>query len=258
MNRVQSLFIALLIPLFFINILIAQDPPAEGAKGNYIGGQYYPPETTQAKLEYMMIEDFENCDAWAAKMPPSQGFARAKKVLGASAEVRKGGAENSKYCLGIKEWGYRRGFNWTEIKPPTPIEVVGRIKGLSIWAVGRNYRHRLEVWVKNYQGIDYPIDMGSLNFRGWRQLSARIPMFIPYYTKYIPQYKNMFITKIVIRHDPNEISGKFYTYIDDLKAIVDTYVDAFDGDDMINEMGQERWEEITLPPEAAGTAGTGE
>ncbi len=249
------LLITLLAFVFCLNTVLAQEPKA-GEKGQFMEGIYIPKDTTQAKLEYILIEDFENCDAWQANMPPSQGFARAKKVLGASAEVKKGGAENSKYCLGIKEWGYKRGFNWTEIKPPTPIEVVGRIKGLSIWAVGRNYRHRLEVWVKNYQGIEYPIDMGSLNYRGWRQLKARIPMFIPYYTKYIPQYKNMFITKIVIRHDPNEISGKFYVYIDNLEAIVDTYIDPYDGDDLINELGQERWEEVTPAPGAAAKAAT--
>jgi len=218
---------------------------SQTASGEMIAGEYFPKDASQQKLELILVEDFENCDAWAAKMPPDQGFARAKKVLGAPAEVKKKRGDKAKYCLGVKEWCYKRGFNWTEIKPPTPITVVGKLKGLSIWACGRNFRHRLEIWVRNYQGIEYPIDMGSLNFRGWRRLTARIPMYIPYYTKYIPQYKNLDITRLVIRHDPNEKSGNFYLYLDDLEAVVDTYKDSYDGDDMINEMGMERWEEIT-------------
>lgn len=189
-------------------------------------------------------------------MPPDQGLARAKKVLGASMEV-KSKSDKNQFCLGVKEWCYKRGFNWTEIKPPVPIEITGRLKALSIWASGRNFRHRLEIWVKNYQGIEYSIDMGSLNFRGWKKLVQRIPMFIPYYTKYVPQYKNMYITRFLIRHDPTEINGNYYIYLDNLEAIIDSTEDTFDGIDMINEAGIERWEEITPSAEAAGKQGTG-
>ena len=248
MKKINLLLFSLFILFCLFNTAMAQEEKSE-AKGEMIGDMYYPKESSQQKLSVILVEDFENCDTWTALMPPNQGFARAKKVLGASKAVKEGGG-NSTYCLGIKEWCYRRGFNWTEIKPPDPIVVVGQIKGLSIWAAGRNYRHHLEIWIRNYQNIEYPIDMGSLNYKGWRKLEARVPMFIPYYTKYVPQYKPVYITRFVIRHDPDEISGNYYIYLDDLQAIVDSFEDSFDGIDMINENGIERWEEVT-PSEGA-------
>ncbi len=219
----------------------------QNKSGNTIAGLYFPKDSTKQELKLVLVEDFENCDSWSAKLPVDQGFARVKKVLGAPKEVKDKYPKNSKYCLGIKEWTYHRGFNWCEIKPPRPIVINGNLKGLSIWALGRNYRHKLEIWIRNYQGVEYPIEMGSLNFKGWRQLSARIPMYIPYYTKYVPQYKSMEITKIIIRHDPNEINGIFYLYLDNLEAIVDVYQDKYDGDNMINEEGIERFEQILEP-----------
>ncbi len=242
MKRIKYLLILLLICGLLFNTVLAQVP--ETKEGDVIAGIYFPKESSKQKLELVLVEDFENCSSWRALMPIDQGFARAKKVLGASSEIKQKFPNNSKYCIGVKEWSYKRGFNWMEIRPPRPIAVVGKLKGLSIWAVGRNYRHHLEIWVKNYQGIEYPIDMGTLNYRGWKQLKARIPMYIPYYTKYIPQYKVMHITRFIIRHDPDEKNGEFYIYLDNLEGIVDTYEDTYDGDDMINEMGMERWEEI--------------
>ena len=230
-------------------IAYAQQKPETGVKkvpGEEIAGLFFPKETSQQKLELVLVEDFENCDSWRALMPVDQGVARAKKVVGAPRNDEfKSKYPEQQYCLGIKTWTYHRGFNWVEITPPTPMRIVGKLKGLSIWACGRNYRHRLEIWIRNYLGNEYPIDMGSLNFRGWKKLSARIPMHIPYYRKYVPQYWPMDITRIIIRHDPNEPTGVFYLYVDALEAIVDTYQDSYDGDDMINERGVERWEEVT-------------
>lgn len=243
-SKIVFLIITLLVTVNLVYSQQAQAPATAGQPGEEIEGLFFPKETAQQKLELVLVEDFENCDAWKALMPPDMGFARVKKVLGIPKEV-KSKYPNQQYCIGLKEWRYHRGFTWTEITPPTPITVIGKLKGLSIWACGRNYRHRLEIWVRNYQGTEYPIDMGSLNFRGWQKLSARIPMYIPYYRKYVPQYFPLDITRIIVRHDPNEITGNYYLYLDTIEAIVDTYVDTYDGDDMINEKGQERWEEVT-------------
>jgi len=242
----KTILIILAITIFTVSLIYsqAQAPAKSGEQIEEIEGMFFPKETAQQKLQLVLVEDFENCDAWRSLMPTDMGFAKVKKVVGIPQEV-KSKYPNQQYCLGLKEWRYHRGFTWTEITPPTPITVTGKLKGLSIWACGRNYRHRLEIWVRNYQGNEYPIDMGSLNFRGWQKLSARIPMHIPYYRKYVPQYFPLDITRIIVRHDPNEITGNYYLYLDTLEAIVDVYVDTYDGDDMINEKGQERWEEVT-------------
>ncbi len=258
MNRIISI---LILSLFINSAVYAQQQgggtATESAKqsGVSIAGLFFPKETSEQKLELKLIEDFENCDSWHALMPSDQGFARIKKVVGAPTS-KDYTYSDQQYALGLKEWTYRRGFTWCEITPPTPIRIVGKLKALSIWACGRNYRHRLEIWVKNYQGNEYPIDMGSLNFRGWQKLAARVPMYIPYYTKYVPQYKPIDISRIIVRHDPNEPTGVFYLYLDSIEAIVDTYEDTYDGDNMINEAGVERWEEVTPYKESTGGTAT--
>ncbi|MBN1898312.1 MAG: hypothetical protein JW827_06015 [Spirochaetes bacterium] len=255
MRRITSILIILFV---LCGISFAQQETAGKQTGTEFSGLFFPRDTSQQNLELKLIEDFENSDTWRALMPSDQGMARVKKVVGAPAtDAYKSKYGSQQYCLGLKAWTYHRGFTWTEITPPTPIRVVGKLKGLSIWACGRNYRHRLEIWVKSYQGVEYPIDLGSLNFRGWKHMPARIPMYIPYYTKYVPQYKPMDITRIIIRHDPNEIVGVYYLYLDTIEAIVDTYTDTYDGDNMINERGVERWEEVTSYKEEKKTSGTG-
>ncbi len=235
MNQLKILMALLLI--FVLHTGYAQQNQPQG--GETFAGLYFPKDTSQQKLELKLIEDFENSEGWSALMPPDQGVARAKKVTGTGDKSKSG-----QYVLGVKEWSYHRGYSWCDITPPSPIVITGKAKGISIWACGRNYRHRLEVWVKSYTGYEYPIDLGSLNFRGWQQMTARIPMYIPYYSKYVPNYRPLHVTRILIRHDPNEITGTYYLYLDNLEAIVDTYEDTFTGDDMVNEMGMERWEEI--------------
>lgn len=256
MREFKILLVLLLIA--GLNTGFAQQKTAgsQDLGGENFAGMFFPKESSQQKLEIKLIEDFENCESWRALMPSDQGLARSKKVIGVPDKLKNQGG---KHVLGVKQWSYSRGFNWVDISPPTPIVIAGKAKGLSIWACGRNYRHRLEIWVKNYQGYEYPIDMGSLNFRGWEQMVARIPMFIPYYSKYIPQYRPLHISRILIKYDPNEVNGTFYLYLDNLEAIVDTYDDTYDGMDMLNEMGMERWEEIPseTKPAAGGTAGAG-
>lgn len=78
--------------------------------GDYINGIFYPKESSQQKLESILVDDFENCDSWHALMPPDQGYARAKKVLGAPEDVKKAYANRSSYVLGVKEWSYSLWF----------------------------------------------------------------------------------------------------------------------------------------------------
>jgi len=247
--------IAVLIALIGIIILLpainyAQTKRTqEATKGFKIWDLFFPKETSVQILTNILVEDFENCDAWTALMPLNQGFARTRKVAAAPKKVKEEYPDRAKYVLGVKVWAYSRGFNWVEIKPPQPLRITQKLKALSIWVAGRNYRHSLEIWVRNYKGGEYPVYMGRLHFRGWRRLTAKLPknVMATYYEKYVPQYKPMEITKIVLRYDPNERAGIYYLYLDNIEAVVDTYEEPYDGDDLINKEGEERWEEVIRP-----------
>ena len=121
MKKIYSIFISLLIIIFCASLMLAQDNT--GQQGQMFDNVYYPKDSSQQELSEVLIEDFENCDAWTSRMPPNQGFSRAKKVLGAPTNNK-----NGNYCLGVKEWGYKRGFCWTEITPPEPIMITNKIK----------------------------------------------------------------------------------------------------------------------------------
>ena len=119
MKRLKFIFILVVISCLAFNIGFAQEKTSQ--KGEEIAGLYFPKESSKQKLELVLVEDFENCDSWRSLMPPDQGFSQAKKVIGASSEVKQKFPNNSQYCLGVKEWSYKRGFNWVEITPPAPI-----------------------------------------------------------------------------------------------------------------------------------------
>jgi hypothetical protein len=200
-------------------------------------------------IQTKVLDNFDLVEEWAVNMPREQGLVQKKKVT-AKAKIDD---SQSQFCLGIKSISFLRGFNWIEVKPPQPIEIPGTAKALSILAFGENYRHRLIAWVKDWQGIEYRIDMGSLNFKGWQRMAVPIPPYVKQYSRYVPSYRPVKLTKFVIEFDPDEFSGNYYLYLDRFEVAVDVYKAPYDGDDMMDQYGIERWENTGLTSGAAGT-----
>ncbi len=158
------------------------------------------------------------------------------------------------WCLGLKAAFKTKGYNFIEILPPVfsmdkyshlkplfPFEVPnpygerfipipGKCKRIELWVAGRNYNYTVEIWLEDFNGFIYPLEMGSINYAGWRCLSKPIPGYIPQEEKYIPQEKPLKVKKIVVRADPNERADRLYVYFDHLKVITDLYIKRFDGD----------------------------
>lgn len=180
----------------------------------------YGPENIQIHV----LDNFENAHEWISLTPSDFGYSKAKGVKKLASQIQTSG----EITLGLKEWSYSRGFNWTEITPPTPIKIPGNCKALAIWANGRNFRHNLEAWVRNYEGKEYFVNLGSLNFSGWKLIAAKIPGNIKQYSKYVPQYKPLYFIKFVVRHHPDERTGTFYLYLDDFQAACDMFREPLD------------------------------
>ncbi len=244
-----------------VGYLLAAATSDASAPENFNGADPFPSWSSLQWVELLELEDFENCESWQAKTPSDIGYSQAKKVAGGPRilygdpnstsdglrDDRRDG-HGMYYCLGIKEWTYTRGFTWTEITPPQPILIPSGCKAIYMWVCGRNYRHHMEVWVKTKKdNYEYKIDMGSMNFKGWKRMWAYLPDHVPQYQKHVPQFITLYITRFVIRHDPDEPNGVYYCYFDDLDAAVDllAHKEYYDGSDMINTSGVERFEEDT-------------
>ncbi len=164
--------------------------------------------------------------------------------------------DKKQLCLGVKTGFKSRGYNFIEVLPPIyktslykgiqvlfPDEIPnpnqerflpipGRCRTIDMWVAGRNYRYTLEIWLKDFNGFVYALNMGKLDYPGWRDLSVRIPGYINQDEKYIPREKPLKIMKFVLRADPDERAERFYVYFDQLKVFTDVFIQRYDGDDI--------------------------
>jgi len=144
------------------------------------------------------------------------------------------------YALGIHGKFDRKGFNFIEIIPakkgsdgkltPESIPIPGRANEIAMWVWGSNYNYLLDAHIRDYQGIDHVLHMGSLQFAGWKNLVASIPPSIPQARRYIPRYQALEVTKFVLWTAPDEKVDDFYLFIDEVNVLTDLFESRFDGD----------------------------
>lgn len=204
-----------------------------------------PKEHSKQDIQVKTIDNFELAEEWTSMMPREQGIALRKKITGKA----KSDTSASQYCIGVKFITYTRGFNWVEIKPPSPILIPGTTKAIAVTVAGRNLRHNLVAWVQDYRGIEYRIELGNINFKGWQRVAAPIPAYVKQYSRYVPEYRPLKLTKLVLEFDPDEMPGDYYIYLDNFEAAVDLYKPAYDGDDLLDDVGTEKWEKEVIAPE---------
>ena len=140
--------------------------------------------------------------------------------------------------LGIRGAFTRRGYNYIEIIPtvdgePQALPVPGQARQIDAWVWGANFNYYLEVHLRDYRGVDYVLPMGSLQFTGWRNLTSAVPNYIPQQQPYLPRFKGLELTKLVLWTRPEEVVNDFFFYLDELGVITDLFQERFDGDDLV-------------------------
>jgi hypothetical protein len=123
--------------------------------------------------------------------------------------------------------------------PIRPIPIEGITKTISVWVAGRNFNHELILLIQDFFGKNFELNMGNLNFQGWKQLTVYVP---PTRESGIVQrnyhYNNRMGIKIVgfrVDVDPTEAFGSYYVYLDDLRAVTDLFAEeSRDPDDMVD------------------------
>jgi hypothetical protein len=154
----------------------------------------------------------------------------------------KNKANKDLFSLGIHGKFDRKSYNYVEIIParkdsagklaPAGIPIPGRAQNVNMWVWGANFNYWIDVYVRDYQGIDHVLHMGSVMFPGWKNLSANISTAIPQARKYIPRYAGLELTKIVLWTAPDEKVDDFYIFIDEVSVLTDLFETRFDGEDL--------------------------
>ena len=193
-------------------------------------------ETGTQLIVDIPITHFEDADTWSVSMPVDQGIIQSMSRRGKPSEVAEtdpnDGTKNV-YTLGVKVMFNQRGYARYTVAPPKPIKVPGITKALTVWVTGRNFKHRLFVHIYDYKGSLMVLDMGLLDFSGWRKRFIPIPTRIEQDNYHNTEWRGISIAGFSVETDPAESYGVLYMYLDELRAISDIYSEEHrDQDDM--------------------------
>ena len=163
--------------------------------------------------------------------------------------------ESNKKCLGLRFKFIYPGNNVVTLIPPASkkiyrvldeldhnnkpkvqelrgLKLPGKVKAVSVWVLGRGNDYSLEAWVQDWKGSTHILKMGSINFVGWRPLSAKVPIYVPQDIDTYPQTKNLILTKLILRSNLGANTEKVVVFLDSLKVLTDMYDVHFDGADI--------------------------
>ncbi len=245
MNLDRNYFIlGLMISLFLVGLpskeVFPQEPPVP-AQQNEQQGQTKEKTKIKVSLVDKVLNDFENAEDWRAFGTSPLGVTRSQK------KIQRGPIEDTydpdnlteeeerlfipgeNNVLGVKGFIKDRGFDRIEIKPPHQYIVKGIARQISVWALGRNFRHTLNVKLKDYRGKIYKFQVGRLNYFGWRKLTVAIPGWVRQSARFSLFDKNLKFVSLFVASDRLEVGGEFYFYVDQLSMKIDKTVVNYPG-----------------------------
>jgi hypothetical protein len=132
----------------------------------------------------------------------------------------------------------RQGHNWVDIFPVDAngdvfeIPMPGRVRNMDVWVWGSNLNYNLEAYVRDSMGIVHRIQLGSLAFAGWQNLSASIPGHISQDSRVLPAHSQLHFVKFRLWTQPNERVDNFFVYFNRFQILTDVFEAFFDGDEL--------------------------
>lgn len=166
-----------------------------------------------------------------------ESYPLLKYVPGAPTKRDIDTSQENRQFLAIQSKFKYRGYNYFEIIPTVNNEegfsLPGNTLALSVWVWGSNYNYTLEAHVTDVEGKVFVIPMGSLNFLGWRNLSARIP-FSYSKDKYNPWGASIKLKRFVVRTHPKERVDNYMMYMDDIKVETIKDYTPYNGGELFN------------------------
>ncbi len=227
MNKAKLLIVGFMIVGVFEYALLAQ-PNQGGNQGNQGANQG---NQKQEILREVPLNDFESAEDWRAFATSPLGDTKIRKTLQQGPFVLDQNKLNDEeknqfksgqnHVLGVKTWFNDRGYDRVEVKPPHEYVIKGIGRQLSVWVLGRKYRHTLYAKFRDYKGNIHKLRMGRMDFLGWRKMIITIPGWLPQSTRYALFDKNLHFVSMFVESDKHEVGGDFYFYIDDLRIKID-------------------------------------
>ena len=225
-----------------------------GIDGAYLNAQQDAADQSQQErrregLVVEWLDNMQNSEDWRAVGTSVSGITTTRKVpgrprvLNADGQLEEGVSEitdengivhGNDYVLGVKTNFQDRGFDRVEVFPPNEISIRGNGKEIKIWVLGRKTRHTLHVKLRDHTGRTHNLNMGRLDFWGWRELSVIIPPYIPQPPRQAALGRHLRIVSFFVQSDPFEGSGVFYFYMSQLRVVIDFSI--FTGDDTIKDI----------------------
>ncbi len=238
----KKINIALLtLALAFAGSVFAQTESLSDPDASSIGN-----DSARQSLREISVERFEREASWNVHISPDYGVIKGRLFDGSPmAKEELDDADNKEMedtkVLGVKVEFFKRGINSFYITSARPIPIEGVTKTVSIWACGRNMGHNMWLLVQDYNGHNFEIYMGSLEFSGWKKLTTAIPPSpdgqhgIVQQSVYHGDKPGLRIVGFRVDCNPMEAQGSFFMYLDDLRAVTDLYdLENRDEDDMMD------------------------
>lgn len=229
----RDFFVGALLVMLAMAVAAQDTPPDPSAIGV---------DTAQQNLQEISIDRFEDPGFWIPSVAADVGLIMHRRVAGSPAdkepipaEVEAGIEPVDDFVIGVRTDFYRRQAATVSLRPVRPIAVPGIVKTLSVWVVGRNFNHELDIVIEDYFGNVNILPMGRLNFSGWKRMSVAVPPTIVQRNPHYNTETGIRIRGFVIRTSIPETYGTYYVYFDDLRAVTDLFgEEGRDPDDMID------------------------
>ena len=137
-------------------------------------------DSARQALREVSVDRFEREGSWSVHISSDYGVISGRLFEGGPAAkdpLDDAGSQELEdtRVFGVKTEFFRRGVNSFYIKAARPIAIEGITKTVSVWVCGRNMGHDLWLLVQDYNGHNFEIWMGDLEFSGWKKLTTAIP-----------------------------------------------------------------------------------
>lgn len=214
-------------------------------------GSVFAAEEKAVNLESRILENFDGSSGYIWKVSASkfatktdqETFPKLAYINSWPAAIHGYNQDANKDLKSLGIWGRfdRKGYNWIDIYPvaeddpdenPAEIPFPGRIQLLDMWVWGANFNYYLETYVRDYTGVVHIINMGDLNFEGWKNLRINIPTNIPQEKRTLPKRQSLSLVKFRVWTRPVERVDDFQVYLHQIKVLTDTFENLFDGDEL--------------------------
>ncbi len=223
-----------------ILVLVATGVSAQFGRG--IDPERLGQDAAQQRLVEISVTKFEDAGFFRAGISSDFGLTEWRRFEGGPAmlepipeEEELGFTGVNEHVLGVKTTFFRRGTPVISIEPLRPIAVPGQVRTMSVWVAGRNTGHRLVMVVEDIYGNLKTINMGTMNFTGWRRMTVAIPPNIVQRDPMITDREGLMFRGFMIQTDLLQTYGTYFVYFDDLRAVTDLFsMEIRDEDDMVD------------------------